>query len=238
MKSVLKKIIFIFPMAILALSSCMDDEKSNYLSYSDFLIVKETFPTLTCASWAGVDLTIPQLNAEMFNPGNCLIASFKIDYDNQPAEAEGYTVTELYDAQKIERYYAMEASYSDSICASPERIEVAPFGDDGTIAFFSDVLFGGVVNNEDAAKHLRYQFSWTESSIEEQIPVLYVSATGTEDKIGSIFAADLGSFISACSNKIQNKKLSFYIKYYSGEKDGVREFSLVSSTPCSIVVEK
>ena len=218
-----KRLILIVIVVTVLFSGCSG--VGNYYEGIDFFIIKQNNPVMATGS-TGEPFSFPQLESGYY-PGDCIIASFKIDYDSQPTR-EYITISELVDIQKIVRYGVL---YQDSVCSNPAVVPVT------LASCFSNVLFGGASDGRDAKKNIRYQFAWTTSSVNESIPVLYLSASETDDNISNGFAVDLYGFIQICRdyNKVKDQSFTFNIKCYNGEEGGKPKFII---SQCSIFIEE
>ena len=239
MKPVLKRFLFVFPFAILfILTGCLKEVETNYIACSEFFVVRESKPTTVLDSWKGQTYVVPQLDRDSLPAKTCMHASFIVNYDYQPENAKYLTATSLDGYQQVRHYESHLRP--DSSCLDQISIPTTVFATDATsVVFFSDMLFGGARNTDQIENNYIYRAFWTTESISGDIPILYMSASRSSEEIGSNFAIDMAPFISACSGKVENKKLTFHIKYFNGYDDiGELVFKQISINPISISVTK
>ncbi len=205
MKIMMKKLLFILPViSLFILSGCLDDEGENSQTFSgEPLIVSETQPAMvgtrftTTGAYTSMQLYAPMLDGK-FPVGQCLLANFKIDYNNQP-QPDYYTISNMSGYEKVPSSSVVKGDtivegYEDKIYGA------GVYGTPSGPAFVGKTIF--LVFTQKGEQGSNYKVVFDESTLGTASvnPALYISfdASKASDEVENYeyYAVDLTDFMS------------------------------------------
>lgn len=241
MKTLLKTLLATLPaVTILFFSSCLstDGENSQTFVEEPLIVVSSSLGTTSVKSNYG---TFYASQFSDYTSGDCLIADFKIDFDNQP-QSSGLSITEVTQAREISKKHAHLDS--DSISAEYSL----PIHGTAIYRYVEKHIILKILQKANQAEKFAYEAVWVaDGFIQKSYPTLYLRAKAlvpTEETLAkdypTEFAFNISEFIDACgteyiTEKNGVKQLTFHIKYKTDkEVEGKPQFAYGTSSPYTI----
>jgi len=216
------KIVFLCSTLCLSfLTNCIQNvgNSQNFSTDNAVVCYYTDFPGITFLNTPYGAIAAPELNGK-YEKGDCLFASFTIDYDNQPNN-QYYTATNVSEKKigktDIIMLNAVYQNVNDSIDKmSQDSIKNLTFV--GSVCCINNNLFMGF-DQLDANRNYDYQLVYSDSLIDE-MPVLYVCAKEANPSSATTYgdyryqAFDITPFLAEYAD--ENNNFSFYLKYKKG----------------------
>lgn len=224
------------------LTSCIQNagNSQNFSTDNAVVCYYSNFPGLTFLNTSVGAIAAPELNGKGYEKGDCLFASFTIDYDNQPNN-QYYTATNVVEKKigktDIIMLNAVYQNVDDSI-AKLSQDSIKNIGFAGSInCCIDNNLFMGF-DQLDANRNYDYQLVYSDSLIDE-IPVLYVCAKEANPSSAITFgdykyqAFNIAPFLAKYAD--ENNNFSFYLKYKKGvDVNGKNVYEFLSTNAYSL----
>ena len=211
-------------LSLFFLASCIEDVGNSETIPIDNAVVRyyTNFPGMTFLNTAYGSLAASEIDKEGYKQGDCLFASFTVDYDNQPAPSQYVLVTNIkYEKIGKSSIVMLDAGsqvISDTIdVLSVDSIKGLTFV--GSIPCIDNNLFMGFDQLDTKTQNYEYQLVYSDSLINE-IPILYVCAKKSGLSSATPYgdykyqAFDIKPFLNQYADK--DNKFSFYLQYKKG----------------------
>jgi len=220
-------------VVIVGLTSCLSGDGENSQTFAgEPLVVDSSSPTTVVVSRFGGSFYAPEMDTYRYNPGACLLASFKINYDDQPS-ASAYTLSEV--GNLIELGQSRVTLSEDSTIVGYDGVIMGTqIAASSELIFIRNKVFFTVTQNSSQGESFKYNAVWLEDQfVQNSKPTLYLSAqidgeaNGSSNREGAVyFALDLADFVQASRSYIESDQLLFNIRYrVEDTKDGAPAFS-------------
>jgi hypothetical protein len=235
-------------MLLTLLSSCLDTDGENSQTFAyEPLIVEGQVGAYTVVNSRYVNspqFYAPGLNGKV-SANDCLLASFKIDFDNQPAGEKCYVITEMF-YEVLAKSVAsaavdtFSAEYSDAIYG------MEFLSTNGAPVLIKNVLFAAFDQRSDQGSTFSYRIVWKEETPSAEAaateaathPTLYINAKAEGNKAGSVdrvafCAFDITDFLNDCAERYPSAtKQTIDVKYQTQIPDSTGlVFEKIASFP-------
>lgn len=213
-------------VAVLFFTSCLNGDGENSQTFvSEPLVVTGGTSTTAVVSLYGT-FYAPQLDTQFYEEGQCLLANFKINFDEQTSST--YTITEMTAHQPLNSN--LVTASPDSVVAGYDKVvsgvQLYVSSSSGAL-LLKNHLFLLAFHAADASEKYVYQMVWIDGDrfTQNGNPTLYLSArvdpNGTLPQSGYVpFAVDMSEFIAKCktngnveTNSNGVSTLKFNIRY-------------------------
>ncbi|MCL2649853.1 MAG: hypothetical protein FWD60_02355 [Candidatus Azobacteroides sp.] len=203
-------------LGLFFLTSCLENVGNSQTFPTDNAVVSFSYdyPGMTFLDTPWGRVVAPELSGKG-DAGDCLLASFTVDYDNQP-KFKYYSASDIKYTKIAKTDIVMLDAGSQNISDTIDELSVDSIknlGFVGTVNCIDNNLFMGFDNT-----NYDYQLVYSDSLIDE-IPVLYVCAKSIESSATTYGdykyqAFDITPFLERYADKDNN--FSFYLKYKKG----------------------
>ena len=233
-------------LSLLSFSSCLENVGNSQTFSADNAVVRYSShsPGVTLLDTPYGRVAAPELNSKNYKDGDCLLASFMVDYDNQPKQS-AYLAVSSVQAEKLGKTnIIMLDSETQSISKEIDDMSVDSISDVRFLGYsgaycIDNNLFMGFFQPDAKTRSYDYQLVYSDSFI-DKIPVLYVCAK--DSSVSSaipygdyrIQAIDISRFLDLYPNS--ENQITFYLKYKSGvDNKNENIYKLYSKEPITVV---
>jgi hypothetical protein len=222
----------VFP-AVFALlfASCISDDGENSTTYYGHpLIVSEEsglYPVVLSQFAYSPKFYAPALEGKV-SPGDCLLANFTINFDEQSASDKYYIITDMvYDI--LDKIVPTPVTMpTDTLSEEyPDIIYdlILRNDEDKNLVLIDRTAFIILTQRADQGNKFSYRMVWVENEDETVNPVLHLSLKAEGEKVPSdeglvIQAVDLRNFLNRLiASSPQTSSFNIDIRYYAGIDD-------------------
>ena len=236
----LKFVFLLLAASLLLLTSCLENTGNSQTYQADNAVVRyfSLYPEMTFLDTPYGSVAAPELDAKNYNEGDCLFASFTIDYDNQPAPSK-YTLVSNMSEEKIRSgNIIMLDSESQDISSVIDSMSVDSIRYVAPAGYFPCIdnkLFMGFDQLDSKIQNYEYQLVF---SVVNDIPVLYVCAKSSPTSSATPFgnykyqAFDITPFFNQYAD--DKNRVTFHLRYKKGVDENGKNVYESSSNPITI----